>query len=329
MHDTLRFWLDRGVDGFRMDVIHAIGKDPALPDDPPEVAAIPHSGAQRHAAAPTSCCAASARCSTATTATACRSARCSCSTRPRSPRTTATATSCTWRSTSRRCSRSGEAAPLGAGGSTTSPPTSSRRAGRPGCCRTTTSPATAPATAPRPGPAPRPCCCSALRGTPFLYAGEELGLEDADVPADRVVDPGGRDGCRAPIPWDASRRPRLGRRRAVAALASGPVGAATSRRCGTTRRRSSTSTGRCWPPGRRRPPSRLGDQARLDAPDGVLAWERTVGGDRRLVAVNFTERTRRRCRASPARSRSAATDAGEGEPFSGTLAPDQAVWLRP
>jgi alpha-glucosidase len=41
MHDTLRFWLDRGVDGFRMDVIHCIGKDPALPDAPAEVAAIP------------------------------------------------------------------------------------------------------------------------------------------------------------------------------------------------------------------------------------------------------------------------------------------------
>ncbi len=27
MHDTLRFWLDRGVDGFRMDVVHLIGKD--------------------------------------------------------------------------------------------------------------------------------------------------------------------------------------------------------------------------------------------------------------------------------------------------------------
>ncbi len=40
-----------------------------------------------------------------------------------------------------------------------------------------------------------------LRGTPFLYMGEELGLEDAEVPDDRVVDPGGRDGCRAPIPW--------------------------------------------------------------------------------------------------------------------------------
>ncbi len=42
-----------------------------------------------------------------------------------------------------------------------------------------------------------------VRGTPFLYAGEELGLEDAVIPADRVVDPDGRDGCRAPIPWTA------------------------------------------------------------------------------------------------------------------------------
>ena len=48
-----------------------------------------------------------------------------------------------------------------------------------------------------------------LRGTPFLYAGEELGLEDAVVPPDRVVDPGGRDGCRAPIPWDATAHARL------------------------------------------------------------------------------------------------------------------------
>ena len=34
MHDVLRFWLDRGVDGFRADVVHLIGKDPALPDIP-------------------------------------------------------------------------------------------------------------------------------------------------------------------------------------------------------------------------------------------------------------------------------------------------------
>ena len=41
MHDTLRFWLDRGVDGFRMDVVHCIGKDPALADDPAELVGLP------------------------------------------------------------------------------------------------------------------------------------------------------------------------------------------------------------------------------------------------------------------------------------------------
>jgi oligo-1,6-glucosidase len=32
LYDMLRWWLDRGVDGFRMDVINMISKDPALPD---------------------------------------------------------------------------------------------------------------------------------------------------------------------------------------------------------------------------------------------------------------------------------------------------------
>jgi oligo-1,6-glucosidase len=32
--DLLRWWLDRGVDGFRLDVINLVSKDPALPDGP-------------------------------------------------------------------------------------------------------------------------------------------------------------------------------------------------------------------------------------------------------------------------------------------------------
>ena len=35
MLDVLRFWLDRGVDGFRIDVAHFIAKDPGLRDNPP------------------------------------------------------------------------------------------------------------------------------------------------------------------------------------------------------------------------------------------------------------------------------------------------------
>jgi len=41
----------------------------------------------------------------------------------------------------------------------------------------------------------------ALRGTPFIYQGEELGLPDARIPPERVVDVDGRDPERAPIPW--------------------------------------------------------------------------------------------------------------------------------
>jgi alpha-glucosidase len=54
---------------------------------------------------------------------------------------------------------------------------------------------------------------TSLRGTAFLYQGEELGLTEADVPFERIVDPKGlafwpedkgRDGCRTPMPWDGS-----------------------------------------------------------------------------------------------------------------------------
>lgn len=43
-----------------------------------------------------------------------------------------------------------------------------------------------------------------LRGTPTLYYGDELGMEDAMIPPDRRHDPLGRDGTRTPMQWDAS-----------------------------------------------------------------------------------------------------------------------------
>ncbi len=52
-----------------------------------------------------------------------------------------------------------------------------------------------------------------LRGTVFLYQGEELGLPQSEVPFEHLQDPfgkahwprdKGRDGCRTPMPWQAA-----------------------------------------------------------------------------------------------------------------------------
>jgi alpha-glucosidase len=51
-----------------------------------------------------------------------------------------------------------------------------------------------------------------LRGTPTLYYGDELGMQDVPIPAERLRDPSeftaglpgfGRDGCRTPMQWNA------------------------------------------------------------------------------------------------------------------------------
>ena len=54
-----------------------------------------------------------------------------------------------------------------------------------------------------------------LRGTAFIYQGEELGMENVDVPREKMKDPfginvpgQGRDGCRTPMQW--SDKPNAG-----------------------------------------------------------------------------------------------------------------------
>ena len=53
---------------------------------------------------------------------------------------------------------------------------------------------------------------SSLRGSSFVYQGEELGLTEAVIPPEKRQDPGigstgtGRDGCRTPMPWDGAKK---------------------------------------------------------------------------------------------------------------------------
>src|SRR5690606_32542772 len=130
-----------------------------------------------------------------------------------------------------------------------------------------------------------------LRGTPFPYQGEELGLEDAVIEDHQRVDPGGRDGCRAPVPWTEAAPhgwegddtwlpfpPEAGAR-SVEALQADPESILhLYRRLLHVRRES--------------PALQLGDWTRVAAEPDVLAYARSLGDDRRLVAVNFASGAR-------------------------------------
>ena len=128
-----------------------------------------------------------------------------------------------------------------------------------------------------------------LRGTPFLYQGEELGLEDAVIgPADRV-DPGGRDGCRAPIPW--SEAAPHGWHGASPWL---PFALEPAERSVQHQRNDPGSTlhlyRRVLQLRRASPALRRGDFTWRDSPPDVLAYERRHDEDARRVAVNFADR---------------------------------------
>jgi alpha-glucosidase len=57
---------------------------------------------------------------------------------------------------------------------------------------------------------------AALPGSMYLYQGDELGLDEVDVPLEEIQDPmharsggidPGRDGCRVPLPWGGDEPP--------------------------------------------------------------------------------------------------------------------------
>ena len=166
-----------------------------------------------------------------------------------------------------------------------------------------------------------------LRGTPFVYQGEELGLTDAEVPPERQVDPGGRDGGRAPIPWDASHQhgwpadpwlpwPPEADVRNVETERADPTSVLNLYRRLLAARRASAAL-------------RVGSWRPLASPDGVLAYERADDRDRRMVIVNFTPERHAADLAGDWTVEVASDGAGEGQRYTGTVAANQALVLRP
>ncbi len=143
-----------------------------------------------------------------------------------------------------------------------------------------------------------------LRGTPTLYYGDELGMPEVDVPAEKLQDPWGfrslpelsRDGCRTPMAWDASPsagfseappealwlplHPRHERLNVTAELEGEGSLLNLYRRLLTLRRAT--------------PALRVGRYRPLDAvPDAVFAYEREHEGERVVVALNVSDAPQR------------------------------------
>lgn len=133
-----------------------------------------------------------------------------------------------------------------------------------------------------------------LRGTPTLYYGDEIGLENGVIPPDKVQDPQGinlgvertRDVARTPMQWDSS--PYAGFSRVEPWL---PVSADYRERNVAVQSADPTSILNLyrkllWM--RRLSPALYGGSYQpLETAPGCFAYLRVAGEERRLVALNF------------------------------------------
>lgn len=138
-------------------------------------------------------------------------------------------------------------------------------------------------------------CC--LRGSVCLYQGEELGLPEADLPFEAIVDPygknfwpdfKGRDGCRTPIPWTAaadagfsSARPWLPVPAAHRALAVSVQESDPDSNLQRLRRFLQ------WR--RQQPALKWGGIEFVDAPEPLLVFRRTHADQQLLVVFNLSD----------------------------------------
>ena len=138
--------------------------------------------------------------------------------------------------------------------------------------------------------------CS-LRGSVCLYQGEELGLPEADVPYEALQDPygkafwpkfKGRDGCRTPMPWDGSAGAGFG-----STAPWLPIPAAHRSLSVAAQQDDAASTlgaTRAFLAWRRTQPTLVaGDIEFLDAPASCLVFVRRLDGQSILAAFNLSD----------------------------------------
>ncbi len=167
-----------------------------------------------------------------------------------------------------------------------------------------------------------------LRGTPFIFQGDELALEDTVVDAQTRVDPGGRDGSRGPIPWAAD--PPHGWSGSAPWLPFPPDAAELAVQVQEASAESTLTLYRQLLDCRRKSEAlRLGDWQELPSHPQVLAYRRHCAGDERIVCINFDQREHSFPMTGHWRVDVASDTVAANQPFNGTLAAEQALILRP
>jgi glycosidase len=140
-----------------------------------------------------------------------------------------------------------------------------------------------------------------LRGTPTLYQGDELGIGRVAISPDRIRDPQdlrqpglglGRDGARTPMPWDASDHAGFSSAEPWLPLNQDWRTRNAARQQGE--RDSMLELHRRLLGLRRRHAAlAVGDFALLPSEHEVLQYERRSGDERMLIALNLGSRPRR------------------------------------
>lgn len=138
--------------------------------------------------------------------------------------------------------------------------------------------------------------CS-LRGSVCLYQGEELGLVEADVAYERLQDPygiafwptfKGRDGCRTPLPWNDA--PNAGFSSGAPWLPVAKPHRALAVSAQESDPHSTLHAARGFLRWRKSQPALVHGAIRfLDAPEPVLAFVREHDGRRLLLAFNLSD----------------------------------------
>ncbi|HWE11302.1 MAG TPA: alpha-amylase family glycosyl hydrolase [Solirubrobacteraceae bacterium] len=125
-----------------------------------------------------------------------------------------------------------------------------------------------------------------LRGTPFLFQGEELGLTDGAVPLEAIVDVDGRDPERVPIPWEPG--PAAGFTIGRPWLPTHPD---AGRLAAAVQRRDPASTLQLYRAlialRRATPALQHGSYRSIHAAPDVFAYAREHENERLLMALNF------------------------------------------